>query len=702
MHNKPAEPTPQSHGQILLAVVAGLCFYFVFLGTSSAQGPAISPSYNPYPAYDSKEIIVAQLRSAPPKNYNFDRALLPDVLRFLAEEAGIAFFSTLEQSPGQGGGGRVSQLDSTLVTFSMRASPFVVLESIARANNIALTYENGLWIIRPINEKELIGRTYRLKYTPQERITFDAAAGGGGGGSGGSSVASASIPNLQRQQSQSIFKVEEPAIVEEIKNILKIPSGSLQGRVAKGEASVENFPPLPEVGGLLPNWSQEGAAEGKGEPTVTFNSDTNSIYIVATRQQHDWVEGFLAAADRPQALIGIEVKFFETTKDPRSDLGVNWSGITRDLRISASDITASPGGTIEYSNSTDRTRDQRAGTVRPGDSTYDFTDTTTENNSRVSFAAPYSAVLSVSDMTLAIQAFMQDNETTLVQYPRVLTVNNREVAISNAQNQPILGSSTQNQTSGSTQTTNTIEYLPIGTQLNILPKTMPDGSIFLNIAITISNRLRDEFLNTGAGVNPFPVTASRVYQAALQVDSGFTLAVGGLEEAFDELQRNGVPFFKDIPGLGELFKSSGRARRKRNLIVFITPTVIQDRATTTGISQTPESIVPVRGPIPRPPAFTPDGFLVGGVDALSEAIRWLDYQIRIYRQLNKEKNVDRATLKRLEGILNTAGMIQTQIDLLKASSPNRMDFLNGAEAQTAVAVTELVQLQKDIRKNIIY
>lgn len=652
-------------------------------------------------SYDTGEQIAAQLRIAPPKLFSFDRASLRDVLRFLAEEAGIPFVSMLERAPqGEQTGG---SLENALVTFTMRAAPFVVLESIARANDISLAYEDGIWLIRPINERELIGRTYRLKYTPQERVTYDAAANAGtsaidtalsGGGVG------ASIPNLARQQAQSIFKVEEPALVKEIKNMLRIQTYGTSGKVASGEASVQNFPPLPGAGGISPAWAQrEGSGPEVTEPTVTFNSDTNSIFIVATRQQHEWVEGFLAAADQPQALIGIEVKFFETTRDPKEDIGINWADTLGEdgFTVSLRDIRVSPQGTLDVGSVQDRSAQSGFNPTSPN---FDFTRQNT--NYRATLAAPYSAVLTASQVAFSIQAFMEDRETSIVQYPRVLTVNNREVAISNARNEPILGSSTESQSTVTTQT-NQIEYLPIGTQLNILPKTMPDGSVFLNVAITVSNILGTKPIQTGVGVNEFPVTSSRIYQAALQVDSGYTLAVGGFEEAVDALQRNGVPLLQDIPGLGELFKSRGRAQNKKNLIVFITPTIIYNRLESSGISESPSTTLPIRpGGEPRPPAFTPDGQLVGGMNSLTEAIRWLQFQLRYYQQLDAEARVNRETIDRIRGILNTALMIQSQIPGYAAQAPQQTSFLGNAEASLESLISDFHTLLGQARRKIIY
>ncbi len=681
-------------------------------------------SFSVFTDYGEGNAIANSLRNSPPKLYTFDRASLRDVLRFLADDAGIPFISMQERAPtAQGSTSKGGSIDDILVTFTMRASPFLVLESIAKANDVALIYENGVWFIRPYNEHELFGRIYRLKYTPQERVTFNDSASSGSGmgsigqsnamGSNGYQSATATVPNLQLQQSQSVFKVEEPALVKEIKNMLKISSQGIAGRVAPQEASVENFPPLPGSQGINPAGSKLTGLtpEERAEPTVTFNSDTNTIYIVATRQQHQWVEGFLSAADRPQALIGIEVKFFETNKNPIKDLGINWAGTMEggyNVTLSTDGLTGAGSIGVDIANDANRGNEKRSEnqrlsttgrgfnhstTVTHAGTTFDNTNFNNRLDSSISnsiantfdiynslrsynagLGGGFTATLKPDDVSFAIEAFMSDSDTTLTQYPRVLTVNNREVAISNARNQPILSGTTQtNPGGGGSTATSQVQYLPIGTQVNILPKTMPDGSVFMNVAITISNQGGSIYLPAGinGAQSPYPVTLSRIYQAALQVDSGYTLAVGGLDESANEKRANGIPGLKSIPGLGALFRSSGRSLDRRNLIVFITPTIIHDRRTTTGISEEPQTILPVRPGDPTPPTFGSDGRLVGGYTGLDDAFAWLEFQNRLFEQLIRESRLSRTTIAQIEGVIRTAEMVIAEIEFLAAQNPAR-------------------------------
>ena len=148
----------------------------------------------------------AQLRSYAPQPFNFDRAALRDVLRLLADAAGIAWIGIDEHSP----------IAQKLVTFRMTTSPFAALQSVARQNGIQLSYNDGVWFMfargsqqdedqarfekemekieqkqaKAERDNELLGVIYQLKHDPVDRVDFrnegtSAGLGGGGMSSGG-------------------------------------------------------------------------------------------------------------------------------------------------------------------------------------------------------------------------------------------------------------------------------------------------------------------------------------------------------------------------------------------------------------------------------------------------------------------------------------------------------------------------------------
>lgn len=489
------------------------------------------------PAY---EAAAAPLRNAPPRQYNFSKAVLSDVMRLMAEDAGIGFFGLPE---GVNSG-------DNLVTFTLNASPFTALETLAKANGVSLIHDSGIWYLRPANDQELIGRIYEINYNAQELVTKNSqAAIGGNNSSGGGSSA-----GLNLQGSPDFFVTEPSRILEDIQNILDIPTTGGSASFAP-TASVDNVAQL-SVGGFQGQpdlvFRQPVAANGGGEGSgpqskVIWNSDSNTLYVVASRQQHQWIEAYLASADRPQPMIAVEVKFLETSRDPSTDLGIDWNGVLgqNGLEVNLTDAS----GPMNLN--------------RVGD-----------------YSLP-TAVLSYSDLNLKLRAIYNDRKTRMVSYPRMVTLDNREVSFRSVVNQPVLGSSSSASLGAGATETSSVEYLPIGTVINILPKRMAGNKILLNVSVTVSDIIGTEFING----NPFPIATSRVYTAPLTVQSGFTVAISGLDAARMDENESGLPILGRLPVIGYAFKNRKQDRSRQHLMMLITPVALNSG--TEGLTEKP-------------------------------------------------------------------------------------------------------------------
>ncbi|MEC5126772.1 hypothetical protein VSU19_08430 [Verrucomicrobiales bacterium BCK34] len=477
------------------------------------------------PAYEG---AAASLRGAPSRPYNFSKAVLSDVMRLMAEDAGIGFFGLPD---GVGG-------TDKLVTFTITASPFVALETLAKANGIALIYESGIWYLRPANDQELIGRIYEINYNAQELVTKSSSGGGTSGSSTSSGAGSGSSGGLSLQGSPDFFVTEPSRILEDIQNLLSIPTTG-SGATFAPTTSVDSISSLPIPIGNFQQGSggsiQSGDStdSGAGSAKVIWNSDSNTLYVIATRQQHQWIEAYLASADRPQAMIAVEVKFLETSRDPSSDFGIDWDGA-----LGSSGLEANLSGASGPANLA----------------------------SLGGYSLP-TAVLSYSDLNLKLRSIYNDSRTRSVSYPRMVTLDNREVSFRSVVNQPVLGSSASTSLGAGATETSSIEYLPIGTVINVLPKRMAGDKILLNVSVTVSDIIGTEVING----NPFPIATSRVYTAPLTVKSGYTVAISGLDAARTSEAERGVPVLGKLPILGNAFRRKQKDRSRQHLMMLITP-----------------------------------------------------------------------------------------------------------------------------------
>ena len=186
------------------------------------------------------------------------------------------------------------------------------------------------------------------------------------------------------------------------------------------------------------------------------------------------------------------------------------------------------------------------------------------------------ATLSASDMAVTLNFIKSDTESSISQDPTVVTVNNKEVALKSVQQQPIESGSSQENNLGSRNNVSTIDYVEIGTIINIHPKIMEDHasskglkSVQLNVSLVVSSEIGKQLI----GGKEYPIISSRTYNYTVIVPSGETLAIGGLSETYNSTTDKSVPILCDIPIIGAAFSNKSNVQRKRNLVAYITPTI---------------------------------------------------------------------------------------------------------------------------------
>ncbi len=578
---------------------------------ASAAPPTADGAVRHFTQTEEYSKAAALLRSEPPKKYEFNRAVLSDVLRFLADDAGLNYIALPEDEDSSG----------QLITFSITASPFAALEVIADTHGVAMIFEDGIWYMRPVDDQQLIGRTYKIRYNPGEVVTsgsrnegvsgsgsagISGPTGGGRRGSNGQDTNSLSVgefysPDLSLNNVGAAFQVSADALIEDIEKLLGIRGGGGDANIAPS-TSVGLDGPLALTVDPRSRRQTDGSEGGDSQSQVIWNSDANTLFIVATRQQHQLVDAYLESVDRPQALIAVEVKFFESGKDPRKSFGIDWSGVL-------ADYTVGIGGL----------------------------DTEIDLNDIAATAMyPQSAILAADSASASLRAMVQDNDTRTTSYPRVLTKNNREVLIQSVVNQPVLSAESSTSQGAGGISTVEVTYLPIGTTINVLPKVMPDGTINMNLAVTVSSIIGNVVING----NPYPQASSRVYTAPLKLKSGYTAAIAGLDQADDSTAESGVPVLSKIPIFGAAFRDRFNSRSRRNLMIWITPYILDSN--TEGIGEAPVSEVPItqRDPLRQAPQIYDSGEPVGGIDALRDVVLWADREQRRIDAVVHDRRID--------------------------------------------------------------
>jgi len=132
---------------------------------------------------------------------------------------------------------------------------------------------------------------------------------------------------------------------------------------------------------------------------------------------------------------------------------------------------------------------------------------------------------------------------------------------------------------GNQLTTSNPVPMNVNTGLWVLPRVNGDGSI----SVTINPQVQDVIgTKTGPNGDEVPITAFRTLTTTRRVANGDTIVIGGLNSTKDNRIERGIPFLKDLPLIGGLFRSTRATTDESELLIFLTPTVLPDPTDTSG------------------------------------------------------------------------------------------------------------------------
>ncbi len=584
----------------------------------------------PAPVLSEEAAERKRLGDMPRVQVAFNNTPLKVLVRWLAEQAAMSYVAL----PGGPGGDQ-------LVTLNVNKRPIEVLEMLTESYGLGLTYKDGVWHFYHQNIHELIARTYQIYYNTTEEFEANGSGNNGetsGGNAGnfssgnnstGSNVANSNSGGGSSSNASGSVRIrsdEAKKLVSAIQEYLQTET-TAAGATFLQSAGVGSFFEIPRPD-LTSAQSQAGVqidagaknSTGGSRGKVYFNSDTNQLYVLATRQQHEYIEGLLETIDKPQAQIMVEVKFIETTRDVSRAFGIDWSGVTS-------------GGTISLSK----------------------LNTTIDLNNLSATQWPSSAILSASDLSIAFDALNSDGGSTAVQYPRMVTLNNRQVDIDSTVTRKVLSATTSTSAGSAitgTQTIQSVQDEKVGTIVSILPKVMNNGNVLLNIEAEVSAFSGVTMISGIA----YPNKSVRRIKHQVIVQSGFTLAVGGLEETVDTTSISKVPGAGDIPFFGMLFKSQKPSRSNRSMMMLVTPVVMTNYSG--GLSNRPIATTPRVGNVTRrvfqgSPAET--------LNDVRRSLSTFQQEIDEIHQLAVERRGTKADLIKADLLLNELDLMTNKV-----------------------------------------
>ena len=323
-----------------------------------------------------------------------------------------------------------------------------------------------------------------------------------------------------------------------------------------------------------------------------FDQRTNTVYYRENRSNLEKVKLFLASIDRPTKQVMIETRLVETTANPKQSYGINWGGVVGN---SSQAQTFHYGGSGLASSTVNLQTNPITGAVTPLIVPSQLPTVTTNNGilqatdflfngaTRGGFGDALGsqfAILSAPSLTATLRLLNEDADTEFLAHPRVVTANNMKATIKIVRNQPVPQLNFNEQTAQAVF--GGFQDKEFGNTLVVTPQINKDDFVTMQVQPEISNKVADAtFVFSGASVTS-PVIDTRKLDSNVLIKSGDTLAIGGLLQDEVSKGRTKVPVLGDIPILGYAFQERLNSRTKRNLLIFVTPTII-DQGYGTGL-----------------------------------------------------------------------------------------------------------------------
>ncbi|MEH0743432.1 type II secretion system secretin GspD [Vibrio cholerae] len=318
----------------------------------------------------------------------------------------------------------------------------------------------------------------------------------------------------------------------------------------------------------------------RNDVMIAAHPGTNALVLTAPPDIMNALQEVISQLDIRRAQVLIEALIVEMAEGDGINLGVQWGSLETGSVIQYGNTGAGIGevmvGLEEAKDTTTTTA------VYDSDGDFLRNETTTEAGDYSTLASALSGVngaaLSVvmGDWTALISAVSTDSNSNILSSPSITVMDNGEASFIVGEEVPVLTGSTAG--SNNDNPFQTVDRKEVGIKLKVVPQINEGNSVQLNIEQEVSNVL-------GANGAVDVRFAKRQLNTSVMVEDGQMIVLGGLIDERALESESKVPLLGDIPYLGHLFKSTSTQVEKKNLMVFIKPTIIRDGMTADGITQ---------------------------------------------------------------------------------------------------------------------
>jgi general secretion pathway protein D len=447
-----------------------------------------------------------------------------------------------------------------------------ILDRIARQVSLRFHQEGSVIIVQPDNPYL---KTYRVNYVNMERdsssqigvsgsITGGPTTGAGGGAQGGqggtnqsqTTVTTRSVNRFwitldenirailtstraQRHSAEERIALERSRREEREQRIAQLEAVSRAGPGAAAllERAVANLPAVERPGEI--------------KESVVVNPVAGTISVLATEREHELVQKHIdSVLSAVQRQVLIEATIVEVRLSDAYQAGVDWSRlpITGGLSLTQSLLSGFGTGLTQGGN----------------------------NQFSVGYLNPDSRLGNISATVRLLQEF---GETRVLSSPKLMALNNQTALLKVVDNVvyfEVSSSTVTSQVQTNISINTTAKTVSVGVVMGVTPQINEDGRVTLTVRPSVSRVLRfvpdpNPLLQVQ---NLVPEVQIREMESVLQVGTGQTAVLGGLMEDNFNRSREQIPGADAIGVLGEVFRFRDNRNTKRELVIFLRPTII--------------------------------------------------------------------------------------------------------------------------------
>lgn len=272
---------------------------------------------------------------------------------------------------------------------------------------------------------------------------------------------------------------------------------------------------------------------------VIGDTRTNALVVTDIEENLERAAKLISSLDTQPPQVLIEGRLVEALETFTRSLGVNWGASGAPIQLGSTSR-----GPVN---------------LRPG-----FNVSSGAGPGNFNFNLSVGTLDVFGTLTAALSLAQSEGKTKVISAPRIMTMTNEPAVINQTTEVPIK-TVTQNQNGTSTET---FQFKPLTLKLEVTPQVTADGSVIMKVNV---NR---QFGSFAAGNAEALSVNSREANTRVLVKNGQTAVIGGIFQSDATEGESGVPWLKDLPFLGGLFRNNEVNRQKSELLVFVTPRII--------------------------------------------------------------------------------------------------------------------------------